>query len=99
MTIESSDLQADPAHKGLLALSVTLRNRAAYPVAYPHLELALTDLQGQVVARRVVPPDGYMRDPLARAGGIAPGEEKTAKLFVDASAVNVEGYKVERYYP
>ena len=32
--IEASDLEADPAHKGLLKLSATVRNRASYPIAF-----------------------------------------------------------------
>jgi len=99
LTIESSDLQADPAHRGLMILTVTLRNRANYALAFPNLELSLTDLQGQIVARTVFASDVYIRDALALRGGIAAGEEKTVKLFLDASAASADGYKVERYYP
>ena len=98
LTIESSDLQADPAHKGLIILSLALRNRAPYALAFPNLELALPDLQSQVVVRRVFTPEDYLRDPLAIAAGLAAGEERPLKLFLDASAVSAEGYKVERFY-
>ena len=47
LSIEASDLQADPAHRGLLLLSATIRNRAAHPIAYPYLELKLTDSADQ----------------------------------------------------
>ena len=30
LSIDASDLQADPAHRGLLILTATLRNRARY---------------------------------------------------------------------
>ena len=33
LSIEASDLQADPAHRGLLILTATLRNRAAWSVS------------------------------------------------------------------
>jgi hypothetical protein len=59
LSIEASDLQADPAHKGLLKLTATLRNRAAYAIAYPYLELTLTDPSDAVVARRAFPPAAY----------------------------------------
>lgn len=44
-------------------LSVALRNRAALEVALPALELSLTDSQGQLVARRVLPMSGTGREP------------------------------------
>jgi predicted Zn finger-like uncharacterized protein len=56
LSIDASDLQADPAHRGLLQLSATIRNRAAYAIAYPYLELTLTDASDQVVARRARAP-------------------------------------------
>jgi hypothetical protein len=54
LSIEASDLQADPAHRGLLILTATVRNRASWPLAYPHLELTLTDAQDRVVVRRAL---------------------------------------------
>jgi predicted Zn finger-like uncharacterized protein len=99
LTVEASDLQADPAHKGLAVLSVTLRNRAPYALAFPYLELSLIDGQTQVLARKVLPPVQYMRDPLALEAGMGVGEEKTLRIFLDTSAVPAEGYRVERFYP
>ena len=64
LSIESSDLQADPAHRGLLILTATVRNRATWPLAYPYLELTLTDAQDRIVVRRVLAPADY-------AGGTA----------------------------
>ena len=60
LSIDASDLQADPAHRGLLILTATLRNRAAWTLAYPHLELTLTDAQDQVVVRRALAPADYV---------------------------------------
>src|SRR5512135_535884 len=37
LSIEGSDLQADPGHQGLLILTATIRNRSTYALAYPHL--------------------------------------------------------------
>jgi predicted Zn finger-like uncharacterized protein len=99
LTVEASDLQADPAHRGLAVLSVTLRNRAPYALAFPYLELSLIDAQAQVLARKVLLPAQYMRDPLALEAGMAGGEEKTLRIFLDTSAVAADGYRVERFYP
>ena len=72
LSIEASDLQADPAHRGLLILTATLRNRATWPLAYPHLELTLTDAQDRVVVRRALAPADYAGGTADLQKGIAP---------------------------
>lgn len=99
LSIEASDLQADPAHKGLLILNATVRNRAGYTVALPHLELTLTDAQDNVVVRRALSPADYGGGQLDAAGGIAGNAELALRLFVDASATQQSGYRVYLFYP
>jgi predicted Zn finger-like uncharacterized protein len=99
LSIEASDLQADPAHKGLLTLSATIRNRAPYPLAYPHLELTLSDAQDQVVVRRAFPPLEYLSGAADTTGGIPGNSELAVKLFIDASATTQAGYQVYLFYP
>jgi predicted Zn finger-like uncharacterized protein len=99
ITIEASDLQADPARKGLLVLSATLRNRASFAVAYPHLELALQDVQGQVVARRVFGPAEYLTGKASAERGLPAGEEHYLTLYLDSGGVPAEGYKLEPFHP
>lgn len=99
LSIDASDLQADPAHKGLLILTATVRNRASYPVAFPHLELTLTDAQDQVVVRRALAPAEYAGGTANVRGGIAGNGEVAVKLFLDASATTQSGYRVYLFYP
>ena len=99
LSIDASDLQADPAHKGLLTLTATLRNRASYPVAYPHLELTLTDLQDRPVVRRALAPEEYAGGTAPLASGIPANGEVAMKLFLDASATTQSGYRVYLFYP
>jgi predicted Zn finger-like uncharacterized protein len=99
LSIEASDLQADPAHKGLLTLSATIRNRAPYPLAYPYLELTLSDTQDQVVVRRAFPPLEYLSGAADTAGGIPGNSELAVKLFIDASTTTQAGYQVYLFYP
>jgi predicted Zn finger-like uncharacterized protein len=99
LSIDASDLQADPAHKGLLVLTATVRNRAGYPVAFPHLELTLTDAQDQAVVRRALAPTEYAGGTANLAAGIAGNGEVAIKLFVDASATTQSGYRVYLFYP
>jgi hypothetical protein len=99
LSIESSDLQADPAHKGLLILSATIRNRAGYALAYPYLELTLTDAQDQVVVRRAFAPGEYLSGTVDPNTGLAGNGEAALKLFIDASATSQAGYRLYLFYP
>jgi predicted Zn finger-like uncharacterized protein len=99
LSIDASDLQADAAHKGLLTLTATVRNRATHAVAYPHLELTLTDAQDNVVVRRALAPPEYAGGTVDVASGIARNGEVAVKLFIDASATTQAGYRVYLFYP
>jgi len=99
LSIEASDLQADPAHKGLLILTATVRNRAGWPLAYPHLELTLTDAQDRTVVRRALAPAEYAGGTADLGGGIAPNGEIALKVFIDASATSQAGYRLYMFYP
>jgi hypothetical protein len=99
LAIDASDLQADPAHKGLLILSATIRNRAAIALAYPYLELTLTDSNDQIVVRRALAPPEYATGTAEIANGIPANGEILVKLFVDASATSQAGYRLYLFYP
>jgi predicted Zn finger-like uncharacterized protein len=99
LSIEASDLQADPAHKGLLILSATIRNRAAHALGYPYLELTVSNAQDQIVVRRAFAPGEYLSGAANLDGGIAGNAELTVKLFIDASTTSQAGYQVYLFYP
>lgn len=99
LSIEASDLQADAAHKGLLILAATVRNRANYAIAYPHLELTLTDAQDQPVVRRAFAPAEYAGGTADVTRGIAAQGELPVKMFIDASATTQAGYRLYLFYP
>ena len=99
LSIEASDLQADPAHKGLLILSATIRNRAAHALGYPYLELTLSNAQDQIVVRRAFAPGEYLSGAANLDSGIAGNAELTVKLFIDASTTSQAGYQVYLFYP
>jgi predicted Zn finger-like uncharacterized protein len=99
LSIEASDLQADPAHRGLLILSSTIRNRVPYALAYPHVELTLSDSQDHVVVRRAFSPEEYLSAAADPRSGIAANAEIAIKLFIDASATTQAGYQVYLFYP
>ncbi|MGH8714693.1 MAG: DUF3426 domain-containing protein, partial [Casimicrobiaceae bacterium] len=99
LSIEASDLQADPAHKGLLILAATIRNRAAHALAYPYLELTLSNAQDQIVVRRAFAPGEYLSGAADLDGGIPGNAELAIKLFIDASTTSQAGYQVYLFYP
>jgi predicted Zn finger-like uncharacterized protein len=99
LAIDASDLQADPAHRGLLILTATIRNRAAVALAYPYLELTLTDAKDEIVVRRALAPSEYVSGTADLGSGIAANGELLVKLFIDASATTQAGYRLYLFYP
>jgi predicted Zn finger-like uncharacterized protein len=103
MSIETSDLQAEPASPGVMVLSATLRNRAAFPQAYPALELTLTNEQDQPLARRVLTPPEYLRKTPEEGipsctGGVASCEVQV-RMHLEAAALKASGYRLYLFYP
>lgn len=93
-----TDLTADPAHKGLLIFTATLRNSGATAVAYPHLVLTLDGLGGEMVVRRVFSPAEFAPATASLARGLDAGAEIEIKLYLDASQTSVVGFKVDHAY-
>ncbi len=93
-----ADLAADPAHKGLLIFTTILRNTGARTVAFPHLVLSLDGLGGELVVRRVFSPTEFAPATANLARGLDGGAEVEIKLYLDASQVNVVGFKVDHAY-
>lgn len=93
-----ADLAADPAHKGLLIFTATLRNTGARTVAFPHLVLSLDGLGGELVVRRVFSPTEFAPASANLSRGLDSGAEVEIKLYLDASQVNVVGFKVDHAY-
>ena len=94
ISIESHDLQADPANKKILALTALLRNRADFVQDAPFLELTLTDAQDAPIARRVLAPRDYLA-----VTQMAAGAELQVRVLIDASQVRASGYRLYAFYP
>ncbi len=93
-----ADLAADPAHRGLLIFTATLRNSGAHAVAFPHLVLSLDGLGGEVVVRRVFAPPEFAPATVNLVRGLDAGAEVEIKLYLDASQSSVVGFKVDHAY-
>ena len=99
MSIESSDLEADPLQSNVITLSAILRNRANYAQSYPSLELSLTDTQEKIVARRIFMPAEYLKADEGEKSGLAGNREMSIKLRIDTTDLKPTGYKLFLFYP
>ena len=99
VSIETSDLQADPTRRALLILQATLRNRAAYGQAYPLLELSLTDTQDNAIARRVFQPDEYLSPQNPPEQAFPANTDIPVRLWIEAKDITAAGYRLYVFYP
>ena len=100
MSIESSDLQADPRAENLIVLNAVLRNRAPFSQDYPALELTLTDEAERPVVRRVLMPADYLgASRPAPAEGLGAGAEASFRVTFDAGRTRATGYRLYLFFP
>jgi predicted Zn finger-like uncharacterized protein len=95
VTVESSGLtRVDGAP--LYKLQVAVRNRAAWAVAMPALDLTLTDPRGEIVTRRVLRAAELGS---TAPDALAPGAEWSALATLDVGERRVTGYTIDLFYP
>ncbi|MBK8114518.1 MAG: DUF3426 domain-containing protein [Candidatus Accumulibacter sp.] len=99
LSIEASDLQVDQERKQLLALQVTLRNRATYAQAYPVLELTLTDTNDRIVARRLLLPDEYLSAAALAEQAFPASADVDVRLWIETREIAAVGYRLYLFYP
>lgn len=96
ISIEASDLQADPG-RGLFVLNSTLKNRAAYAQAWPQLTLTLTDVNDRTVARRTISVVDYLG--AQHPPSFAAGSDVGVRLWIEARDIGAAGYRLYLFYP
>jgi len=94
IVIDDSDMQEDANHPGLVRFASTLINSGHHVVAYPNLELTLTDVEDKPVLRRIFKPNEYLPAGTIIADGIQANAEISIKLAVTTSEITVSGYRV-----
>lgn len=101
MSIESSDIQPDPARENVMVLNAVVRNRAPFTQEYPALELTLTDERDYAVLRRVLLPSEYLRPaaPERVARGLAGGAEAVLRVHLENAGRPAVGYRLYLFYP
>ena len=93
--IEASDLQViDPANPYRIQLTATLRNHAGYDVAYPALDLVLTNVNDHTLARRIFLPADYLGAGSDVDSGIAANAEITVRLALETGNLGAAGFRL-----
>jgi len=94
LLIEASDLQLlDPSRPERIQLTATLRNHAGHDVAYPALDLVLTNANDHTLARRIFLPAEYLGGRDLRAG-IAANAELTVRLALETGNLGAAGFRL-----
>jgi predicted Zn finger-like uncharacterized protein len=100
LSIEGDEMiAADPKDPSRVLLVATLRNSAAFPVAYPSLELSLQNAQEEILARRVLGPADYLEAGSDVARGITAQGDVNLRLALDTGTLRAEGYRLFLFYP
>jgi predicted Zn finger-like uncharacterized protein len=95
LKVEASDLQViDPARPAVIQLTVTLRNPAAYDLAFPALDLVLTNTQEHTLARRIFLPREYLEPGKEAGAGIPANAEITVSLDLDTGNLGASGFRL-----
>ena len=82
-----------------MVLTATLRNSAAFAQSHPALELTLTDLQDQPLARRVLAVQDYLDRSTGVEAGFQGNSELPLKVYMEASSLKATGYRLYLFFP
>ncbi|PXX78344.1 DUF3426 domain-containing protein [Rivihabitans pingtungensis] len=96
---EYSELAAVPDQPNLIRVSATVRNQAAYPQAYPHLELTLKDGEDRVLSRKVFAPKDYLSKNDFALGQFNGNSEIKVNMQLDIGLLRASGYSLMWFYP
>ena len=100
LSIESSDLQVDPAKQPDVAkLIATIRNHAPFSQALPALKLTLTDIHNQVVASHLYTAGDYLSEKVDQVQVIGPRQEIDIRFDIENPDLNSTGYQLILLYP
>jgi hypothetical protein len=79
--VTNREVRPHPGAPGVLLVTTSFRNDARWPQAWPLMEVALHDLDGQALGLRRFEPAEYLGSPPASAM-IAPGQSAIATLEI-----------------
>jgi hypothetical protein len=102
LAVVSSELQAVPGTDGM-ELDALIRNRAAFPMALPAIELTITDSRNQPVARKVFLPADYQKtrpDATTPVDDSIPAEsDLPVRILFELPGAGASGFIAYPFYP
>ena len=94
--IEASDVNMiDPARPALVQLTATLRSYANHALAYPALDLVLTNATEHALARRIFLPEEYLKSSRDPHEGLPARGEITIALDIDTGDLDPAGFRLD----
>jgi predicted Zn finger-like uncharacterized protein len=84
---------------GTYALNTLLRNQGNLVLAWPSIELELTDANDKPVLRRVLAPADYLPPGTSAASGFGPHSEQPVTLHFTLAGLQPSGYHTFVFYP
>jgi predicted Zn finger-like uncharacterized protein len=84
---------------GTYALNTLLRNQGNLVLAWPSIELELTDANDKPVLRRVLAPADYLPHGTPAASGFGPHSEQPVALHFTLAGLQPSGYHTFVFYP
>ena len=94
--IEASDVRMiDASRPALIQLTATLRSYARHDLAYPALDLVLTNANEHALARRIFVPEDYLDATRDIKAGMPPNAEITVTLDLDTGDLNASGFRID----
>lgn len=100
VVIERSDLLFPERGSRQYELQALVANKATFPQQVPHLELTLTDKDGQALARRALTPAEWLAEGTDPEAGMAAGARVELRLPLSTPDLRgVTGYRIATFYP
>jgi predicted Zn finger-like uncharacterized protein len=97
LTIEQGELGALGGNA--YSLSTLLHNQGSLALAWPRIELTLTDTNDKPLLRRVFAPGEYLPQGATAATGFAARAEQPVKLVFQLDQLKPSGYRISVFYP
>lgn len=99
LLLETSGLEVIEGKGNQIELSALIRNRANFSQTYPSLQLALTNQQDTVIARRSFAPKDYLPAEMEERKGIGAVQILEVHIPLDITGLAPVGYKLLLFYP
>jgi len=98
LVLDDTDLSEDEFRLGLIHLSSTIVNQAAFRQAFPNIELTLTDLDDRAKFQRTFRPNDYLANANEASTGLAARQSLKLTLPLANPDDSIAGYRVRLSY-